>query len=187
MGTQETSREAYHDVIKKETTKVMRESILGLISNPAEGRLGYTDRELSKALSIPINVLTARRNELLKQGLIEEVDRKLDVDTKRPNIVWGKQMEGKKPTNELLEVEGGDRLRKKPVKPIEQLDRIKLTRGMGGKYSWEISVHFDPKEDFFKGVAEKLCRINESLRDTYGEQKINIRIDPNTILCEGNE
>lgn len=46
------------------------------------------DRDISAGIDMAINVVTARRNELLKLGLIEESCRKLSRYTKRQVIAW---------------------------------------------------------------------------------------------------
>lgn len=79
---QQTSLEAYKDLIDKlpEKRRVVYEAIkhLGIVCN----------YEIAQYLYAPINSITPRTNELVKIGLVQEVDKKVSPTGKKA-IYWG--------------------------------------------------------------------------------------------------
>ena len=81
---QETSMENYLDIIGSGRINEMQEVIFkAFLIHPLS-----TDREISEISGEEINVVTARRNELVAEGLIEEVGKRACKVTGRTAIYW---------------------------------------------------------------------------------------------------
>ena len=57
---------------------------------------------------------------------------------------------------------------------VEQKESIKLTKGMTGKYSWELKLV--DNEDIDKQI-ERLDRINNKLVESYGQKEDSEKIE----------
>ena len=82
MLVKQTSLEAYSR-IKKELGKRQQEVYDGFLGNGA-----CTNLELSKLLTIPINQITPRTNELVKLGLVAEVEKRQCSVSGKMAISW---------------------------------------------------------------------------------------------------
>lgn len=85
MGeVRETSLEAFME--EKDKTFISQEDrVLNyILKNPR-----CTDRDISKALSIEINAVNGRRNNLLKKNKIVAVDRIVSKHTGKKVLCWG--------------------------------------------------------------------------------------------------
>jgi len=78
----QTSLEAYSR-IKKELGKRQQEIYDGFLGNGS-----CTNLELSKFLGIPINQITPRTNELVKQGYVKEYEKRKCSVSGRNAISW---------------------------------------------------------------------------------------------------
>ncbi len=52
----------------------------------------------------------------------------------------------------------------------EKQHSVKLSRGMTGKYAWEVKIYFDDLRSPYK-VIEDIEKVNETLLKKYGELK----------------
>ena len=82
MQVKQTSIEAYSR-IKKELGKRQQEVYDGFLGNGT-----CTNLEVSRSLGIPINQITPRTNELVKLGLITEVEKRTCDVSGRKAISW---------------------------------------------------------------------------------------------------
>ena len=65
---------------------------------------------------------------------------------------------------------------------VEQKESIKLTKGMTGKYSWELKLV--DNEDIDKQI-ERLDRINNKLVESYGQKEDSEKIEKE-VKKDGN-
>jgi hypothetical protein len=85
MSQQPTSRESYR-MLNRHVTQEQRAKILSyLVDWPA---LRFSDRDISRATGLAINIVESRRNDLAKIGLIEAAGTMRDPQTKRWVNVW---------------------------------------------------------------------------------------------------
>jgi predicted transcriptional regulator len=83
MAVQQTSIESYLK-LDGECLGRMQTLVLEYIrANP-----GCSDRQISEALSIRINQVTGRRNELVEFGFVLENGKKADVITNQTVLTW---------------------------------------------------------------------------------------------------
>lgn len=73
-----TSIEAYHDATRQALAAGQRDKLLKLYKE-IDARV--TDREASEALMLPCSTISARRNELISLGLVEEAGKIKDLTT----------------------------------------------------------------------------------------------------------
>ena len=71
--SRQTSRQAYQELIESGKQRTQCEVILNLIENSNHS---YTLKEISRALSIEINAVSGRVNDLKKTGKIVEYSRR---------------------------------------------------------------------------------------------------------------
>lgn len=83
MSTQDTSREAFHD-IQPELGDRQHEVLKAFRTHGP-----MTNTELSRIIGLPINMITPRTNELVKLGFVKEHSRRPCKITGRRAIVWG--------------------------------------------------------------------------------------------------
>ena len=81
---QETSKQSYYDLIKSDKLGELQKRVLDTIVYLRT----CTDKEISEVSYIPINVVTARRNELMHEGIIEEDEKRKCKITNRMAISW---------------------------------------------------------------------------------------------------
>lgn len=81
-NVRQTSVEAYFEVLPKLGNRQF-EVMMALYTKPA------TDKEIAEKLNRPINTVTPRRNELVKQGIVEEKERRECSITGHRAIAWG--------------------------------------------------------------------------------------------------
>jgi len=85
MSVQDTSIDTYYDILASGVLGKRQTEVYSAFK-----RLGdMTNNELSNFIQLPINVVTARTNELVKLGLIEEKYQRASTITGRRSIVWG--------------------------------------------------------------------------------------------------
>lgn len=82
-GVRLTSRQAFKS-IQKELSEKQREVYVAIQMS----KRPVNDRELVGFLGVSISSLTARRNELVELGKIEEAFRQVDPKTNRRTIYW---------------------------------------------------------------------------------------------------
>ena len=81
---QQTSLMSYQQLRSEGEIGRRQSEVLGYIRrNP-----GCSDRDISKGLALPINMITGRRNELQKLGLISEDGLAYDAETRRNVLRW---------------------------------------------------------------------------------------------------
>ena len=80
-----TSRESWR-LIQPKLGKRQRQVLQVFLDSPSTWV--WSDRELSMMTHLPINVVTPRRGELYKKGLIEPADVRWDDETKRRVQMW---------------------------------------------------------------------------------------------------
>lgn len=81
---QETSKTVYFNEIKPNLGERQK-----AIYNALNGYQGLTNTELASLINWPINTVTPRVNELVKLGLVEEVEKRKCRATGRRAIAWG--------------------------------------------------------------------------------------------------
>jgi len=81
---QETSKQSYYNLINSDKLGELQKRVLDNIVYLKSA----TDKELSESSTIPINIVTARRNELMHEGIIEEDLRRKCKITERMAIAW---------------------------------------------------------------------------------------------------
>lgn len=92
---------------------------------------GSSDKEIHLGTGIDKNVVTARRNELVEQGLVCEMGKKWDHETGRSVTMWGVVLKGQQSTNKpamCLTSAEMDKMRKLFYKANDY--QRKLLRGM---------------------------------------------------------
>ena len=90
---QETSINSYRELISSGKLGQLQELIYGyFLANPDS-----TDREIADLSGYDINVITARRNELIELGYLKETGRRLCKVTKHLAITWGPGKQEKRP------------------------------------------------------------------------------------------
>jgi|26BtaG_2_1085354.scaffolds.fasta_scaffold01215_12 DNA-binding MarR family transcriptional regulator len=81
----DTSLQAFIDLqSKRDKLGKLQDMVYYYILNNPDS----TDKEISEILSIPINCITARRNELVKLGIIESVFSRKCTITGRTALCW---------------------------------------------------------------------------------------------------
>ena len=86
MGIRQTSLESFTKI--KETGQLGR--LQDLVYNYFIEYPQSTNKEASEILGLPINIVTARTNELVKKGKLEEYNKRKCYVTGRTAITWQK-------------------------------------------------------------------------------------------------
>ena len=85
---QDTSKKSLKEIIIEKKLGTLQTTVLKAFYNSPNS----TDKEISESSNIPINIITARRNELVKEGLLEESERRPCKVTGRTSISWRKPL-----------------------------------------------------------------------------------------------
>lgn len=86
MGVRQTSLETFYELKESGNLNKLQEIVFNyFIEYPCS-----TDKEISELSEIPINIITARRNELVKIGKLQEYNRRECMVTGRKAITWCK-------------------------------------------------------------------------------------------------
>lgn len=81
---QETSRESYQELMQSDRlNELQRQVFTAFFVNPLS-----TDKEISIESGIDINIVTARRNELVTEGLIEECEKRICSFSGKTALTW---------------------------------------------------------------------------------------------------
>jgi len=80
----QTSLSAYLQIAQSGKLGEQTLKIYRLLSSASDG---YTRNELSRILKIPINAVCGRCNELIKQGIAYEKDKRIDQFSKKENYI----------------------------------------------------------------------------------------------------
>jgi predicted HTH transcriptional regulator len=83
--TIETRNASYETVNRSRGTLLQRERIINCLRLQPQG---YSNQELEQELGMRISSVTARINELRKQGLIESAGARINNNTGKLNVAW---------------------------------------------------------------------------------------------------